>query len=352
MSLKISRLTSTAMRKSIISILFLSFCFIASTIGQDHLSYPEITYSGSRIFLENLEITPGKKGKSKINTKIINTGKDLVTNQGFGEDKVLLKTHSGVIGTIGDQGLASVYYSLSAIKWTLAPGATLELTSNLLKKPSGSNKTGNVPFKTPVLEKPSKNTKRVHEKVAVEEVLEKTSKKKSSKIDQSKKTKKKPVKSTAQRKLIKEKVKKEEPQIEEESTQCSDLQIVNLEIEKQTKKFASIKYTLVNNGMGDADLGKNGKATQNLAVRAFLSSSAKLSRGAITLGGSMLKVSEEQSKLKSGEMYVGTIRLPLYKLTKFTPFIVLQVDPYQQLIECDETNNVNAINVVDTDSNK
>ncbi len=345
-------------------------------LGQQELSYPAISYDGQRIFLETVEIKQGKKGKSKVTAKLINTGKVELNNIFFSNQSVLLNTHQGVIKTIGQKGLEDLYYSVANEKWNLAIGQTLSLSFDLIKKPVKSiqpqeNETEYSKITDSKLEKEAKQiesdkaeenelmTQKIIDKI---EIIEEDPKVKT-KIEVEEKHSEQEVVQEDLEELalvnteVEENSKEtisEEPTNDElenlEKNKCSDLMIQNLEIVKQTKKTATIRYTIVNNGEGRAQLSKQSKNEQNLAVRAFLSSSNKLSRGAITLGGEILKLSDDQQQLKSGEQYIGIIKLPLYKLTKFTPYVVLQVDPYQQLIECDETNNVNTINLLESES--
>ncbi len=137
------------------------------------------------------------------------------------------------------------------------------------------------------------------------------------------------------------------PTSSEDIAGCADIQFSKIEIIKKNKKQVVISYELKNEGVGTALLAAAQKNGDNLALRAHLCSSEKLTRGAITLGGSFLKIGEGQEKLQPGETYTGTLKLPLHKLTKFTPFLVLQVDPYQKITECDETNNLDFINLID-----
>ena len=361
------------MRKRGIFIVSFYFLFVFIATGQGNLSYPDINYSGQRVFLETLEIEQGKKGKSKFTAKLINTGKEIISNHFFSNQTVLLNTHQQIVSSIGQNGLAEVYHSLSLEKWNLAAGKSTSLTFKLVKNNSKSNDVNEELAKIPtptesksesssveieeqeiIIETKSAEVKEtvetdvkveIEEKINKEEILQKE---KIESLENEKIEIKKEEEVLIEAELpenSENNIGENDPQVERKK--CSDLVIEKLEIIKQTKKAATIRYTIINHGEGHAQLSSENKNEQNLAVRAFLSSSNKLSRGAITLGGETLKLNEDQEKLKSGEQYIGTIRLPLYKLTKFTPYVVLQVDPYQQLIECDETNNVNTINLMD-----
>ena len=129
---------------------------------------------------------------------------------------------------------------------------------------------------------------------------------------------------------------------------CSDLMIEQIKIVKQSKRNVTLEYVLINQGTGPAYLfGSTKSKEDNVAIRANISGSTRLSRGAIIIGGDYITegLKKENGKLMPNERYVGTIKLDTYKMTKFTPNIILELDAYNSLIECDETNNRSHIKV-------
>ena len=133
--------------------------------------------------------------------------------------------------------------------------------------------------------------------------------------------------------------------VEEEEEGCSDLILEELSVIKKTKNSVQLAYTIRNIGQGRVFIGAK-KKEEGIAIRGHLSSSEHLSRGALTVGGDFLSVNDEQATLSPGQSFSGSMKLPMYKLTKFTPYLILQIDPYQKVLECDETNNLNFINLV------
>ncbi|MEM8908693.1 MAG: hypothetical protein AAGD05_12660 [Bacteroidota bacterium] len=129
---------------------------------------------------------------------------------------------------------------------------------------------------------------------------------------------------------------------------CADLIIDTLKIIKQSKRSVTLEYTIVNQGKGPANLlgSKKGNA-DNVAFKAHLSSSNKLKRGNIVIGGGFVRNPNkgESNLLAPNESWVGTLKLDLHKMTRFTPYIILELDTYQGVRECNERNNRNAVKV-------
>ncbi len=124
---------------------------------------------------------------------------------------------------------------------------------------------------------------------------------------------------------------------------CPDLKLDTLIITRQTKKWATIEYRISNNGKGPASFkGESGKKEGNLAIKAFLNRTGKLSKGSIPIGGAFIN---DQDLLKPGEVYTGVIRLDITKKTKYSSMLIIQLDPYLVVRECDETNNNNAVSL-------
>ncbi|MEM1322592.1 MAG: hypothetical protein AAGG75_20170 [Bacteroidota bacterium] len=123
---------------------------------------------------------------------------------------------------------------------------------------------------------------------------------------------------------------------------CADLKIDQIGIVKKSKNSITLSYTITNYGTGVAALfGESDKKEDNVAIRANISGSTKLSRGAIIIGGDYLSKNKRSKKkeLAPFESYQGTIKLDTRKMTRFTPNIILELDVYNSIIECDETNN-------------
>lgn len=118
---------------------------------------------------------------------------------------------------------------------------------------------------------------------------------------------------------------------------CADISIDTIIITRQTKKWATIEYHISNKGKGPASFrGETNKDEDNLAIKAYLNRTGKLSKGAIPIGGAFVN---DKELLKPGEIYIGVIRLDISKKTRYSSMLILELDPYLAIRECDETNN-------------
>ena len=127
---------------------------------------------------------------------------------------------------------------------------------------------------------------------------------------------------------------------------CPDFLIENITIISQSSKWLELEYTIVNKGLGPANLyGESDGDSDNLALKAYLASSEKLSRGSLPLGGGLVKKNKELKKgiLDVDQSYTGTMKLDIRKMTRFTPYVILSLNPFNTINECDKTNNKNHI---------
>ena len=134
----------------------------------------------------------------------------------------------------------------------------------------------------------------------------------------------------------------ETKEIAADKMNCSDLVLTNIKILKQTKNFVTLSYTIHNIGGQPAKIQNEGKtAGQVFAIKAFLSTSEKLTRGALPLGGTFIEKLDKSKNgfLESNASYTGKIKLEIRKKTRFTPNLILSLDPYLAITECDRTNN-------------
>ena len=131
-----------------------------------------------------------------------------------------------------------------------------------------------------------------------------------------------------------------------DASNCADLVVQDIKILKNSKRSVTLEYTITNQGAGPAHLyGKGRILEDNLALRAHMSSSEKISKGAILITGDFLPNAPGSKPLNPDESVTATIKLEKFKMTKFTPYIILELDTFQNIIECDETNNRKAIKV-------
>jgi len=129
---------------------------------------------------------------------------------------------------------------------------------------------------------------------------------------------------------------------------CSDLIFESITIVKKSKNKVTLKYTIYNQGEGPATLITNRKKTkQNMALQAYMSSKDQVTKSSFSFDGDFIGKGLEKSngRLYPGERYTNTIKLNIQKMTTFTPYIILELDPYLAVYECDKKNNKFAVKV-------
>ncbi|MGB0864603.1 MAG: hypothetical protein ACPG19_09805 [Saprospiraceae bacterium] len=129
---------------------------------------------------------------------------------------------------------------------------------------------------------------------------------------------------------------------------CPDLILEELKVVKKKKSEVTISYKITNKGDAPFSLlGKDKKKKKdNIAIKMYFSSNETLENGDILLGGIYIDNDankEQEGKLAPGKSYEGTLKVSVKNQTSFTPFLILDVDAWQFIIECDETNNQAAI---------
>ncbi len=127
--------------------------------------------------------------------------------------------------------------------------------------------------------------------------------------------------------------------------QCFDLLVENLTVEKNTRKYTILSFDLINNGAGSFTFNRKNPKQENLSIKAFFASIPRLTRGSLIAGGEHFDklFKEKKFTLGFGEHIKGTIKIPLEKMTKFTRVIILEVDPFSAIHECDKVNNVSTV---------
>lgn len=127
---------------------------------------------------------------------------------------------------------------------------------------------------------------------------------------------------------------------------CPDLIFDTAYIVEYTDKSMSFQFIVRNAGNAAARLlGASDKVEDNLGVNVYFNSSPKLTRGAIFAEGLFIQEGKEtlDGVLLPGQALQGEIKISLANRTKFTPNIILELDPFQSVQDCDRTNNTRAI---------
>jgi hypothetical protein len=123
---------------------------------------------------------------------------------------------------------------------------------------------------------------------------------------------------------------------------CPDLRFDTAYIVDQTKNEVTIRYVLRNTGGSTARLlGETDAQEDNLAVNVYFNRATKLTRGAIQGGGTYLKEGKETTNglLFPNARIFGEVTVAKERLNQFAPNIILELDPFMTLVECDKKNN-------------
>ncbi len=130
---------------------------------------------------------------------------------------------------------------------------------------------------------------------------------------------------------------------------CGDLVLIDLEVVETKKSQIIVAYKLFNKGDAPVSLlGATKNKNDNVAIKMYYSRDDELQRGDILIGGKYISnkaLKDKGGKLSAGETYAGTIKVSTKKKTSFTPFLILNVDAWETVQECDETNNQIALEV-------
>lgn len=126
---------------------------------------------------------------------------------------------------------------------------------------------------------------------------------------------------------------------------CPDISFVELRIVSQDNKWATVQYTIINEGTRDFQLyGQQEGREDNLVLRAYISGVEKLSRGAIPIGGKFIQETAGTPQvLRPNEQYSGRLKLDVRKKTRYLKSLIIKLDSQQYAIECDRTNNTAAV---------
>jgi hypothetical protein len=129
---------------------------------------------------------------------------------------------------------------------------------------------------------------------------------------------------------------------------CPDLVIDTIYLVKYTAKSMLLHYIIRNKGQAPAQLlGAPGHKNKDLNLRVYFVSGMKLTRGAIEAGTVQIRKGVEtlDGVLLPGQILQGEATISLKLRTRFSPNLLLELDPFQSIPECDRTNNTRALEV-------
>jgi len=133
-----------------------------------------------------------------------------------------------------------------------------------------------------------------------------------------------------------------------DSNLCPDLVIDTIYLVKYTSKSMLLHYIIRNKGQAPAALlGTPGHKNGDLNLRVYFVSGMKLTRGAIEAGSVQIRKGVEtlDGVLLPGQILQGEATISLKLRTRFSPNLLLELDPFQSIQECDRTNNTRVLEV-------
>lgn len=323
-------------------------------------------YQGFRIFVTQMSLGKVKPTQTIVKATLINTGREVFKLQPALSDKLVFKFDKSFRKILAQIDSTDIINAIFNTGLTLSPGKmerefelkvtptpqTLIITPETLadeipvEKELEKETTQEVEI---VKVKPAKKSKQPKSKSNAEKLARKDKPKKQKTTKESVVAASEALPTPEKKTIVNPKtILEEDPAQNKTSTSkgCADLILEELKILKQNKNSVVLAYTLRNVGIGAVNINGSTSSEEGLALRGHLSSSDQLSRGALTIGGKFVKADDSEATIQPGSSYQGSVKLPLHKLTKFTPYLILQVDPYQMIMECDETNNLQFINLI------
>lgn len=137
-----------------------------------------------------------------------------------------------------------------------------------------------------------------------------------------------------------------------EHSLCADLVFDTAYVAERTEKTLTVHFVVRNTGKATANLLGAGKSGEdNLAINAYFQRGERLTRGAIFAEGIFIQLGKEtlDGLLRPGQQLHGDLTLPLKARTRFSPDVILELDPFQRVEECDRRNNTRFLFLVMSD---
>jgi len=129
---------------------------------------------------------------------------------------------------------------------------------------------------------------------------------------------------------------------------CPDLVFDTVFITQYTDKKMTLDYVVRNRGSQSARLlGDSPSREDNLAINVYFSGSLRLTRGAVLGDGIFVREGREtlDGVLLPGQQLQGSLVVNLKDRTSFSPNLILELDPFQTVRECDKANNTWGVKV-------
>lgn len=129
-------------------------------------------------------------------------------------------------------------------------------------------------------------------------------------------------------------------------TTCGDLLIDTAFIVQRDARSMVLRCRLRNVGSAPVRLIQDRQRQEaNVALNAYFVREAKITRGAILAAGIFWQQGQDlpNGLLQPGQQTTGEIEISLRDRTRFAPNVVLEINPFQSVSECDPANNTFAL---------
>jgi NACalpha-BTF3-like transcription factor len=320
----------TLQKGPLITILYCFFLLIASinkSNGQGKI------YTGYRLHLSGIKVLQQSETDAILSFTAVNTGKNSINSQEkeLAEKLVLncdLKSLN--IAFLSDEG--PLLSAILAKEFQLEPGAFLQLNNLQIVGPAKAIEAPT--FRVPKKEKADTTSSIIESEAATKSKEGVQTEEKREEIEEEDIV------------LVAPKVNR--TPIEEllgEKNSCPDLVFDTLKLIKRTDKSVWIEFTIKNIGKGPALLYDNESEERPFGIRAFISGTTFISKGAVTIGGHTIEdgLGNPQGLIQPGERIIRTEQFDIRKMTRYMPVLILSLDAFLKLRECDRTNNTGYI---------
>jgi hypothetical protein len=127
---------------------------------------------------------------------------------------------------------------------------------------------------------------------------------------------------------------------------CPDLEIDTVYLVKYTPKSMILHYVVRNVGTASAQVLGNGTDKKDrMSLHVYFVSGVRMTRGAIFAGSAQVQDGPEipNGLLGPGQLLQGEMEISLKNRTRFSPNLVLEIDPFQTIPECRRVNNTKTL---------
>lgn len=315
--------------KGLILILVCSLFFTVGSFAQNNGL--DKVYQGYRLHLSGIRVSNQSPNTATLSFTAVNTGKNSIdTKEVVQKEKLILNFDPNSLGVPFLKNDIPLLTALFSRELQLEPGAFKQIDALVIKNPETAQEA-------PSFHVPQKQNKKG------------TTQTQTTEIDLPKDT----VRAEKEEEINKEDIVLIAPEVDrrpieellDEKNSCPDLVFDTLVIIKQTDKTAWVEFTIKNIGKGPAVLYDLEKEDRTFGIRAYISGSTFISKGAVTIGGHAIKDGMGESKgiLHPGETLVRTEQFDIRKMTRYMPVLILSLDAFLKLRECDRTNNTGYI---------